>query len=1062
MSGVSRRHAGAPGRLSLRPSFRRVVVLAAIFAACGGAPRPTAGAPVWARLNVVENTAEGPAVDRCEIDGTVDGGGGRRWRVFYGEVRADAGSTGWAALRPGSGCAEVASESAPDPWALRGSPYLLVDVELGPAATSHREVRLEVSLTIRRLTGFAKAGAPAYERRSERRTLRVPEGDSAVIPVLVASPMEVDEFRVRELLLRFTASDPRARPQTEYGEIAVAADIPRADILLDGGFVGRTAAEGSVTIATVRVGAREIVVRDSSGREARAIARVEKGGRTDVRLNLLPTSPASGPGSLRPLGRNAQGSEEFWREKDGATVVHIPGGESRMGSPEGEGEPVEHPQHVVHLKAFLMDKTEVTWGQYRRFVSETGHPLPNAPVWGMPETFPVSNVTWEDARTFCAWAGGRLPTEAEWERAARGDDARRYPWGDDWDPSRCNTQDGGPHGPTAAGVYPDCVGPYGVLDLAGSVWEWCADWYDEAYYQESPADDPRGPETGRLRVSRGGSWVNPSQWARSAYRQGTEPMWPNPLRGFRCVEETAMASPLPRGAVPPPVRADTVSSRTEIRVETSVSRKAGPLEGCEIAQVTRNPIVSWSTFGEVAPKDQEAFELVHAATHCGAGTFPGASPPPPSGVGPAPFLILETSVTPFWDPGPMDPGPVPVAQIAFALTARHLTGFSSEGTPRYSDPVTDRRTIRLGEGEEFVSPVPLADNHARDVLGTDDVFVRIRAGQAGRPDATQYGTLWIVGAAPHSKVVLDGGTAGRVGADGSVLLATIPVGQREIRVRAASGPPATRVVAVVRGRTVVVSANPVDGDSPPQPPLTPAGKNSQGFPEFRRARDSAVMVQIPEGEFVMGNLDTEGKPLPHPVYVSAFLMDKLPVTWGLFKRFAAATGRPLPPDPYWGIHDDYPVAFVRWDEGRAYCEWAGGRLPTEAEREKAARGTDGRKFPWGNEEPTPERGVFRREWGYEGNDTVGIRPAGASPYGLLDAGGNMWEWCEDWYGPDYYKSGPRENPLGPRTGRARVVRGGSWDSRPTVLSASCRNWGYVGYREGDYGFRCAGDPVSPR
>src|SRR5262249_36890900 len=79
----------------------------------------------------------------------------------------------------------------------------------------------------------------------------------------------------------------------------------------------------------------------------------------------------------------------------------------------------------------------------------------------------------------------------------------------------------------------------------------------------------------------------------------------------------------------------------------------------------------------------------------------------------------------------------------------------------------------------------------------------------------------------------------------------------------------------------------------------------------------------------MGNLETEGKPLPHPAYVSAFLMDKLPVTWKLFKRFAAATGRPLPPPPFWGIHDDYPVAYVRWDEARASCEETGARLPSE-------------------------------------------------------------------------------------------------------------------------------------
>jgi formylglycine-generating enzyme required for sulfatase activity len=237
----------------------------------------------------------------------------------------------------------------------------------------------------------------------------------------------------------------------------------------------------------------------------------------------------------------------------------------------------------------------------------------------------------------------------------------------------------------------------------------------------------------------------------------------------------------------------------------------------------------------------------------------------------------------------------------------------------------------------------------------------------------------------------------------------------------------------------------------------PIGKNPQGFQEHRRVRDGAIMVQIPEGEFVMGNLKADGAPLPHTVYVSSFLMDKLPLTVARYKRFAAATGRPLPPDPYWGVHDDFPVAFVRWDEAKAYCEWAGGRLPTEAEREKAARGLDGRLFPWGNEIPSPATAVFGRFWGEEGNDAVGMRPAGASPYGLLDTGGNMWEFVEDWWGHDYFKSSPRENPTGPKTGRARVVKGASWDSRYVTLSASSRNFAYTGYREGDFGFRCAAD-----
>jgi formylglycine-generating enzyme required for sulfatase activity len=349
------------------------------------------------------------------------------------------------------------------------------------------------------------------------------------------------------------------------------------------------------------------------------------------------------------------------------------------------------------------------------------------------------------------------------------------------------------------------------------------------------------------------------------------------------------------------------------------------------------------------------------------------------------------------------------------------------------------------------------DAHERETLGVHEIVLRMAVGWAGREARTGYGSVSVIDAAPGSEIVLDGGVAGHAGADGRGLLPSVPVGQRDVRIRGASGSIIARTVSVVQGRTVLVAPGAEVGGSQPVPMLAPSGKNAEGYQEYRRARDGAILVQIPEGEFPMGNLETEGAPLPHTVSVSSFLIDKLPLTVGRYKRFAAATGRPLPPDPYWGVHDDQPVAFVRWDEARAYCEWVGGRLPTEAEREKATRGTDGRLFPWGSEPPSPERAVFGRVWGHEGNDTVGIRPSGNSPYGLMDSEGNMWEFCEDWWDPDYYQSSPRKDPLGPTTGRSRVVRGGSWDSRWVTLSASRRNFAYVGYREGDFGFRCAAE-----
>jgi iron(II)-dependent oxidoreductase len=290
----------------------------------------------------------------------------------------------------------------------------------------------------------------------------------------------------------------------------------------------------------VRTGGREVIVQDPSGREVRSVARVEKGRRTSVSLTLMKGASESAEG-LRPMGRNPQGVEEFWRKKDGTIVVRIPGGKFQMGSPEGDGEPPERPQHAVRVDGFLMDKTEVTWGQFKRFLAASGRTSPKSPVWGTPEALPASSIAWEEARAFCVWAGGRLPTEAEWERAARGDDARQYPWGDTFDPWRCNTRDGGPHAPTPAAEYPDCVSPYGVVDLAGSVSEWCSDWYEEAYYARSPAENPTGPETGNRRASRGGAWMSASQSTRVVSRLGIDPAWRGPMQGFRCAQDDRTA-----------------------------------------------------------------------------------------------------------------------------------------------------------------------------------------------------------------------------------------------------------------------------------------------------------------------------------------------------------------------------------------------------------------------------------------------------------------------------------------------------------------------------------------
>ena len=517
-----------------------VLGLLGLLAVAWAGSNNTAGkaGSVWVRLELVENSADGPAFNRCELEETLNTHHSGHSSAFFGLAEADA-ARGWKPIRPQSSCETIASNSSSNVWTLGGSPYLLVDVTLKPTAISDKEVRIQVSLLVRRLTAFGKDTKPIYDERNETRELVVPVNTSTIVPVFIANQRETEAFDARELLLRFLIGG--SQPRFDYGEISVSADVPRAMIFIDGGLVGRTSSDAPFVLDPVTTGKHEIAIMDASGRETRTVIQVEKGSRASVSLTLMPKSMSAGPSGLRSLGRNPQAAEEFWREKDGAIVVRIPGTEFRMGSAGGKGEANEHPQHPVRVQDFLMDKTEVTWGQYKRFLAASGHPSPKSPPWGMLDAFPASGIKWDEAAAFCTWAGARLPTEAEWERAARGDDSRQYPWGNTFDPWRCNTRDGGPHAPTAAAEYPDCVNSFGVLDLAGSVSEWCSDWLDDAYYANSPVQNPTGPKTGTRRVSRGGGWMTPAQSASATARVGIDPSWRGPMQGFRCVQDDRKA-----------------------------------------------------------------------------------------------------------------------------------------------------------------------------------------------------------------------------------------------------------------------------------------------------------------------------------------------------------------------------------------------------------------------------------------------------------------------------------------------------------------------------------------
>jgi len=239
--------------------------------------------------------------------------------------------------------------------------------------------------------------------------------------------------------------------------------------------------------------------------------------------------------------RIKSGENIIINELDGAEMVLIPAGEFLMGSPEGEGEVDEHPQHNVFLDTFYMDKYEVTNAQYKQFMDATGHRAPaywNDDKFNQPD-HPVVGVTWRDAKAYCEWTGKRLPKEAEWEKAARGGlVGKKYPWGDRITHENANYKGigGKDQWDNAAPVGSFAPNGYGLYDMAGNVWEWCADWLSSSYYAISPVQNPTGPDSGSTHVLRGGSWAGPAYHLRAAYRS-LPAGGRAPFVGFRCLME---------------------------------------------------------------------------------------------------------------------------------------------------------------------------------------------------------------------------------------------------------------------------------------------------------------------------------------------------------------------------------------------------------------------------------------------------------------------------------------------------------------------------------------------
>jgi formylglycine-generating enzyme required for sulfatase activity len=258
---------------------------------------------------------------------------------------------------------------------------------------------------------------------------------------------------------------------------------------------------------------------------------------------------------LRPPAAKQLSSDKIRvNPKNGLEYVWIPPGSFEMGCVPGDDEcyPEEKPAHRVTLRhGFWLGRTEVPVQAYERFAAAVGRDMPEEPGNGaMPgfndgwhkKSHPMVKVTWDEAGEFCRWSGGRLPTEAEWEHAARGGvDGLKYPWGNDRSHDQANywRTGGDDHWRYTAPVASFPPNAYGLYDMAGNVYEWVADWFSEDYYAASPAVDPAGPGSGRLRAARGGAgFINPAV-LRISTRLRSAPETRNVSVGLRCAADEA-------------------------------------------------------------------------------------------------------------------------------------------------------------------------------------------------------------------------------------------------------------------------------------------------------------------------------------------------------------------------------------------------------------------------------------------------------------------------------------------------------------------------------------------
>jgi sulfatase modifying factor 1 len=593
----------------------------------------------------------------------------------------------------------------------------------------------------------------------------------------------------------------------------------------------------------------------------------------------------------------------------------------------------EEPLHKVSISAFLIDKKEVTQGQYFRIMRDNPSSFKGAKL-------PVEQVTWSEANKYCRKVGKRLPTEAEWEYAARAGTKLNYYWGQKIGRGNANCDSCGTiweEKETApAGYFPP--NSWGLYDMSGNVWEWVSDWFDPKYYSKSPRNNPRGPKRGKLKVARGGSWYDTPYYSRHAFRNVFPPAIRNDALGFRCAKTPSQQEILIASQ-----KGKNTLAQSEI--ETASQKKVEPKRSTALAMRSKD--------------------------------------------------VLENTVS---------------SQLK--QNKRLPNQSNASITKRLASP---RKTQKKATGN-----------------------LRIRAN------------------IPLAKATLNGNLVGLVRKKFPLQINQLTPGEFILRLEADGYKNIEETITIVSNRLtdkryemknsqadqdIDQTANVLDKKKTP--------KDMTYLEEglFLAGADPKFLNKICQANgFPCNNLKTQfsiSSPV-HEILIDSFYIDRFEVSQA---RYKAVTGKN--PSKFKGSRR--PVERVTWIEAMDFCRKIGKRLPTEMEWEFAARAGSNDFFYWGN----------RPNNSYSWNSTnsnfksqlIGLKRP--NRLGLHDMSGNVWEWVNDWFDPNYYKNSPKRSPQGPSNGKLKSLRGGSFGTTQDLQRPTARRGGPIDAKYNDIGFRCA-------